>query len=106
MNKTGTMQPALQSQTERERTDRAMQEYLYKVKFKENLGFFEGYGDEKTELWTAATLAARLVSYSYLISSALGVIAEDAAQIAAAHRIDDERRKDAAEQREGGKNDE
>lgn len=82
-----------------------MPEYLYKVTFKENLGFFEGYGDEKAELWTAETLAARLVSYSYLISSALGVIAEDAEQIAAAHRIDEERRKEAAKQKGGGKND-
>lgn len=67
--------------------------YLYKVKFKQSENILKEFdGAEQCEIWTAETLAHRLLDMHYHIFQAVGVVVDDAEQIAQAERIDRQRR--------------
>lgn len=67
--------------------------YLYKVNFKQSESILKEFdGAEQCEIWTAETLAARLLDMHYHIFQAVGVIVNDSDQIEQAERIDRQRR--------------
>ncbi|SFX83058.1 hypothetical protein [Ruminococcus sp. XPD3002] len=64
------------------------QRYMFEVTYRDKKRLMSSFSSEKREVWTAATLAARLTSPYFLIVSARGHTYDDAKTIQTAIKIE------------------